>query len=55
MPVGRKITRRKAGTGPTVNYFTTDTHDAIVEFRNEPDIEKQPFIANHRANNQYAR
>jgi hypothetical protein len=44
MAIGKKITRKKAGSGPTVNYFTEATQDAIVRFKNEPDIEKRKKI-----------
>lgn len=44
MPVGKKITRRKKGSGPTVNYFTEQTQESIVLFRNESDIEKKKKI-----------
>jgi hypothetical protein len=44
MPVGKKITRRKAGTGPSVNYFTSETQDAIVRFKNEQDVEVRKKI-----------
>lgn len=44
MPVGKKITRRKSGSAPSVKYFTEDTQDAIVRFRNEPDVEKRKSI-----------
>jgi hypothetical protein len=44
MAVGKKITRRKAGSGPSVNYFTSETQSAIVDFINEADIEKRKKI-----------
>lgn len=44
MAIGKKITRRKSGSEPTVNYFTEDTQAAIVKFRNEPDVEKRKEI-----------
>ena len=44
MPIGKKITRRKSGTAPTVNYFTEDTQTAIVKFRNELDVEIRKSI-----------
>ncbi len=33
MIAGKKITRRKPGSGPSINYFTSDTQDAIVEYK----------------------
>ena len=44
MVTGKKIIRRKSGTSPSVNYFTEDTQEAIVRFRNEPDVEKRKII-----------
>ena len=44
MPIGKKMTRRKPGSAPSVKYFTEDTQDAIVRFRNEPDVEKRKAI-----------
>lgn len=44
MANGKKITRRKAGSGTTKNYFTADTQDAIVRHTKETDIEKKNEI-----------
>lgn len=44
MVSGKKITRRKPGSGPSTNYFSSDTHKAIVEFNAAETIEEKHKI-----------
>lgn len=41
---GKKIIKRKPGSGPSANYFTKETELAAIEFKYEEDVEKRHKI-----------
>lgn len=43
-PGAKKIKRRKPGSGPSKNYFDTDTHEAIILYNKTDDIAEKNKI-----------
>jgi hypothetical protein len=41
---GKKIIKRKPGSGPNANYFTKETEEAAIQFKYEKDISKKHEI-----------
>lgn len=41
---GKKIIKRKPGSGPSANYFTKETEEAAIQFKYEENIEKKHEI-----------
>lgn len=44
MVIGKKITRRKPGTGPSTTYFNGETHQAIIDFNSASSDEEKHKI-----------
>ena len=41
---GKKIIKRKPGSGPSANYFTKETEEAAIQFKYEENVEKKHEI-----------
>jgi hypothetical protein len=41
---GKKVIKRKPGSGPSANYFTKETEEAAIKFKYENSIEKKHEI-----------
>jgi hypothetical protein len=41
---GKKIIKRKPGSGPSANYFTKDTENSAIKYKYETDVKKKHEI-----------